>query len=102
MYILQKWMYGLVIRFTSVQFLHAAGPILNQGGYKVRANYYTPYNALSLFDLDITPKDIETIYQNIRKKYTLSMEEMTLEMTKMQIAGLVEGNGAYYRLTCAL
>jgi len=47
--------------FTSVQFLHAAGPILNQGGYKVRANYYTPYNALSLFDLDITPKDIDVV-----------------------------------------
>lgn len=53
-------------------------------------------------ELDITPKDIETIYQNIRKKCTISMEEMMLEMTKMQIAGLVEGNGAYYRLTCAL
>ena len=47
--------------FTSVQFLHAAGPILNQGGYKVRANYYTPYNALSLYDLDITPKDIDVV-----------------------------------------
>ena len=47
--------------FTSVQFLHAAGPILNQGGYKVRANYYTPYNALSLYDTDITPKDIDVV-----------------------------------------
>ena len=47
--------------FTSVQFLHAAGPILNQGGYKVRANYYTPYNILSLFDTDITPKDIDVV-----------------------------------------
>jgi hypothetical protein len=47
--------------FTSVQFLHAAGPILNQGGYKVRANYYTPYNLLSLFDLDISPKDIDVV-----------------------------------------
>lgn len=47
--------------FTSVQFLHAAGPILNQGGYKVRANYYTPYNLLSLFDLDIAPKDIDVV-----------------------------------------
>lgn len=47
--------------FTSVQFLHAAGPILNQGGYKVRANYYTPYNVLSLYDKDITPKDIDVV-----------------------------------------
>lgn len=51
--------------FTSVEFLHAAGPILNQGGYKVRANYYTPYNALSLYDLDITPKDID-IYELLK------------------------------------
>lgn len=47
--------------FTSIQFLHAAGPILNQGGYKVRANYYTPYNLMSLYDTDITPKDIDIV-----------------------------------------
>lgn len=47
--------------FTSVEYLHASGPILNQGGYKVRANYYTPYNALSLYDMDITPKDIDVV-----------------------------------------
>lgn len=42
--------------FTSLEFLHAAGPILNQGGYKVKTNYYTPYNSLSLINSDITPK----------------------------------------------
>jgi hypothetical protein len=49
----------LIYPFTSVEYLHAAGPILNQGGYKVKANYYTPYNALSLFDEDIKDKEID-------------------------------------------
>ena len=47
--------------FTSVQFLHAAGPILNQGGYKVRANYYTPYNKKSLYSSDLNVKDIDVV-----------------------------------------
>ena len=51
----------LIYPFTSIQFLHAAGPILNQGGYKVRANYYTPYNALSLYDDDITSKNVDVV-----------------------------------------
>lgn len=49
----------LLYPFTSLEYLHAAGPILNQGGYKVKANYYTPYNALSLFDEDIKDKEID-------------------------------------------
>lgn len=50
---------GLYYPFTSLQYLHAAGPILNQGGYKVVENYYTPYNIKSLYHDDIYTKDFD-------------------------------------------
>lgn len=52
----------LVYPFTSVEYLHAAGPILNQGGYKVRASYYTPYNSESLYSSDLVTNDVD-IYE---------------------------------------
>ncbi len=52
--------------------------------------------------LDITPLDTEFLYQKIKVSYEITMEELLLELTKMQIAGLISGEGNYYRLTCAL
>lgn len=47
----------LTMLFGDSSFLHAAGPILNQGGYKIREAYYSPYNFTKLFDDDITYSD---------------------------------------------
>lgn len=44
--------------YGDVDFLNAAGPILNQGGYKVKETYYTPYNWTDLTDKDIEFADI--------------------------------------------
>lgn len=52
--------------------------------------------------LDITPLDTEFLYQKIKASYEITMEELLLELTKMQIAGVIIGEGNYYRLFCAL
>lgn len=48
----------LTMIYGDCDFLHAAGPILNQGGYKIKEAYYTPYNYTKLFDDDITYADL--------------------------------------------
>lgn len=48
----------LTMLFGDCDFLHAAGPILNQGGYRIKESYYTPYNWTDLFDSDIEFSDI--------------------------------------------
>ena len=48
----------ITMLFGDCDYLHAAGPILNQGGYEIKENYYTPYNSKDLFDEDIEKSDI--------------------------------------------
>ncbi len=48
----------ITMLFGDCDFLHAAGPILNQGGYKIKEAYYTPYNWTDLFEKDIEFADI--------------------------------------------
>lgn len=52
--------------------------------------------------LDITPIALDAIYQTLQMKTRVSMEELLLELTKMQMTGVVAATGNYYRLTCAL
>ncbi len=52
--------------------------------------------------LDITPVGIDDIYDKLKDSWGISMAELLLELTKMQIAGKIKGEGNYYRLTCDL
>ena len=51
----------VVMLFGDCDFLNAAGPILNQGGYKIKEAYYTPYNFTEIWDEDIPPADVSFV-----------------------------------------
>ena len=76
----------LLYPFTSIEYLHAAGPILNQGGYKVTANYYTPYNFKSLETEDMAEKKID-----ITEMLTDFIKKGELNGTDMAMAQIAEG-----------
>jgi hypothetical protein len=78
---------GLNYPFTSLDYLHAAGPILNQGGYKVVENYYTPYNLFSLENDDITFKDFD-IYSML----TDMASRGEIDVTSIANAQMAEAN----------
>lgn len=78
---------GLNYPFTSLEYLHAAGPILNQGGYKVVENYYTPYNLFSLESDDITFKDFD-IYATL----TDMASRGEIDVTSIANAQMAEAN----------
>ena len=48
--------------------------------------------------LDITPIALDELYHRLRDKIPLSMEQLLLELTKMQMTGRVEATGTYYRI----
>ncbi len=52
--------------------------------------------------LDITPIAFDVLYRRLQEKTSVSMEELLLELTKMQMSGIVESTGNYYRLTMPL
>ena len=52
--------------------------------------------------LDITPVSIDEIYTKLTDSCRISMAELLLELTKLQIQGKIIGEGNYYRLTYAL
>lgn len=52
--------------------------------------------------LDITPISTDELYEKINKKCRLSMPEFLLMLTKMQIRGIIIGEGNYFRRTCNL
>ncbi len=72
--------------YTSMEYLHAAGPILNQGGYKVCANYYTPYNADSLKSEDIAEKSVD-----VQQLLTDMVTQGNLEAEDLAPAQLADG-----------
>ncbi len=55
-----------------------------------------------LSELDFVPKDINTVYYNVRLKYNVTMDELILKLLKMQAEGLVKSMGSYYCLTTTL
>lgn len=57
---------------------------------------------LILSCLEITPMDIGTVYERVYQKKDITMEEMMVILTKLQILGKVENSGNYYRLSFAL
>lgn len=59
-------------------------------------------NQAILSCLDITPVNIDDIYIKLKACYQISMPELLLELTKLQIAGKIKGEGNYYRINCAL
>lgn len=59
-------------------------------------------NAIILSSIDITPTDIQTIYERINKRTKITMQELLLQLTKLQIRGYVIGEGNYYKLACVL
>lgn len=58
--------------------------------------------ALVLSCLEVTPVDIGVVYERLQEKKEVSMEELMLILTKMQICGKVENRGNYYRLSFTL
>ena len=48
--------------------------------------------------LDITPIALDELYHRVQDKIPLSMEQLLLELTKMQMTGRVEATGTYYRI----
>lgn len=52
--------------------------------------------------LDVMPVSLEEIYYKIKNHVTITMEELLLELAKLQIAGRVIGEGNYYRRSCDL
>lgn len=53
-------------------------------------------------ELDITPIAMETLYEKVRINTSISIEQFILELTKMQMAGIVVSIGNYYALANAL
>ncbi len=49
--------------------------------------------------LDITPKPLDEIYYKIKENYQITMEELLLELARLQIVGRIIGEGNYYRRT---
>ncbi len=52
--------------------------------------------------LDVMPVSLDEIYYKLRNNITITMEELLLELAKLQIAGKVIGEGNYYRRSCDL
>lgn len=65
-------------------------------------NHESMLNQTIMSALDITPVGIDDIYDKLKDSCGISMAELLLELTKMQIAGKIKGEGNYYRLTCDL
>lgn len=57
---------------------------------------------LVLSCLDMTPLDIETIYEKMNRETAVTMQELMVILTKLQMHGKVESSGNYYRLSLAL
>ncbi len=53
-------------------------------------------------ELDITPIAMETLYEKVRINTSISIEQLILELTKMEMAGIVVSVGNYYALANAL
>lgn len=47
--------------------------------------------------LDITPVCLDELLQKVRKLHEMTISELMLELTKMQVEGIVIGDGNYYR-----
>lgn len=58
--------------------------------------------AIILSCLEITPIDLGTLYDRVFKINPVSMQELMLKLTKMQMYGKVENSGNYYRLSFTL
>ena len=70
---------GLIALYNDCNFLHASGPILNQGGYKVSETYYNPYNMKALLDKDIKVADVnfkEIVLPLLKKSGNLSLTDI--------------------------
>ena len=52
--------------------------------------------------LDVMPVSLDEIYYKLKNHVTITMEELLLELAKLQIAGKVIGEGNYYRRSCDL
>lgn len=52
--------------------------------------------------LDITPVCLDELLQKVRKLHEMTISELMLELTKMQVEGIVIGEGNYYRKRSAL
>lgn len=61
-------------------------------------NHESMLNQAIMSALDITPVGIDDIYNKLKDSCGISMAELLLELTKMQIAGKIKGEGNYYRL----
>ncbi len=48
--------------------------------------------------LDITPVSMNELYQKVVKRKHITLPELMLQITKLQIMGIVIGEGDYYRL----
>lgn len=55
-----------------------------------------------LHHLELTPLELQQVYEAVNREQEVSYGDFMLEITKMQIAGLIEGDGNYFRLRCAL
>ena len=55
-----------------------------------------------LHHLELTPLELQQVYEAVNREQEVSYGDFMLEITKMQIAGLIEGDGNYFRLHCAL
>lgn len=55
-----------------------------------------------LTELDVTPISIENLLEKIRKQMPITIEELMLELTKMQMNGIVVSIGNYYALANTL
>lgn len=61
-------------------------------------NHESMLNQAIMSALDIMPVGIDDIYNKLKDSCGISMAELLLELTKMQIAGKIKGEGNYYRL----
>lgn len=52
--------------------------------------------------LDVTPIELQILYQRLQDKITVSVEELLLELTRMQMDGIVSSVGNYYQRTYPL
>lgn len=55
-----------------------------------------------LAELDVTPVSLEALFEKIRTKTPITLDELMLELTKMQMGGMVVSIGNYYALANAL
>lgn len=72
-----------------------------QSGRNEQPEVNTPAHFI-LECMSINPSSLEEICMSLQTKCTLSVSEIILELTKLQIEGKIIGEGNYYRLPFAL